>query len=126
MASVLQLIFAVLLLHIFAEIVASQPCDLTSIQVQQNNTGAKVGYDPVFEVEVKNLCRCSVASVFLRSEGFASSKLVDPKLFRREGNDYLVNDGKSIQSSLSVKFSYAWDRAFRMSAESFQIQKNCK
>ncbi|XP_074559716.1 TPD1 protein homolog 1-like [Curcuma longa] len=126
MASVLKLLLALLLLHIVAEIVASQPCDLTSIQVQQTNTGAKVGYDPVFEVEVKNLCRCSVASVFLRSEGFASSKLVDPKLFRRAGNDYLVNDGKSIQSSLSVKFSYAWDRAFRMSAESFQIQEDCK
>ncbi|KAG6481949.1 hypothetical protein ZIOFF_058573 [Zingiber officinale] len=126
MASVLKLLFPVLLLHIFADIVASQPCGLTSIQVQQTNTGAKVGNDPVFEVEVKNLCRCNVAKLLLRSEGFASSMLVDPKLFRREGNDYLVNDGKSIQSSLSVKFRYAWNRAFTMSAESFLIQENCK
>ncbi|URE12317.1 hypothetical protein MUK42_22348 [Musa troglodytarum] len=120
MASVLKLLSTVLLLHTFVT-VESQRCELSSIQVQQTNTGKKVGYDPVFEVEVKNLCRCTVRSVFLRSEGFASSMLVDPKLFRREGAGYLVNDGKGIPSSVSVKFCYAWDRAFTMSPASFQV-----
>ncbi|RRT48300.1 hypothetical protein B296_00053195 [Ensete ventricosum] len=87
----------------------------------QTNTGKKVGFDPVFEVEVRNQCRCTVRSVFLQSEGFASSMMVDPKLFRREGASYLVNDGKGIPSSDSVKFCYAWDRAFTMSPASFQL-----
>ncbi|CAL9753063.1 unnamed protein product [Musa acuminata subsp. burmannicoides] len=122
MATILRfLLFAALLLHISAA-GESQGCDLSSIQVQQNNTGAKVGYDPVFEVEVKNQCRCTVTDVFLRSEGFASSMMVDPKLFRREGVGYLVNDGKGIPSSLSVKFRYAWDRAFKMSTASLQVK----
>ncbi|RWV88020.1 hypothetical protein GW17_00049930 [Ensete ventricosum] len=99
----------------------SQRCELSSIQVQQTNTGKKVGFDPVFEVEVRNQCRCTVRSVFLQSEGFASSMMVDPKLFRREGASYLVNDGKGIPSSDSVKFCYAWDRAFTMSPASFQL-----
>ncbi|KAJ8478665.1 hypothetical protein OPV22_022392 [Ensete ventricosum] len=122
MAAFLKLLSAALLLHLLAT-VASQRCDLSSVQVQQTNTGRKVGYDPVFQVEVKNLCRCTITNVFLRSEGFASSAAVDPKLFRREGAGYLVNDGKGIPSSLSVKFRYAWDRAFRMSPASLQV--NC-
>ncbi|CAL9095867.1 unnamed protein product [Musa acuminata var. zebrina] len=144
MASVLKLLSTVLLLHSFVagiplylsvclyiylpmihvlgtDAVESQRCELSSIQVQQTNTGKKVGYDPVFEVEVKNLCRCTVRSVFLRSEGFASSMMVDPKLYRREGAGYIVNDGKGIPSSVSVKFCYAWDRAFTMSPASFQV-----
>ncbi|WOL00587.1 TPD1 protein [Canna indica] len=116
------LLFAAFMLHLSAT-AKSQRCDLSSIQVQQTNTGTKVGYDPVFEVEVKNLCRCTVTSVFLRSEGFASSVMVDPKLFRREGVGYLVNDGKGIPSSQSLKFRYAWDRAFKMSPASLQV--NC-
>ncbi|WOL01734.1 hypothetical protein Cni_G10451 [Canna indica] len=112
-----------LLLFFSATGAKSQRCDLSSIRVQQTNTGKKAGYDPVFEVEVKNLCRCAVSRIFLRSEGFASSTSVDPKLFRREGRGYLVADGKGIPSSLSVKFRYAWDRAFKMSPASLQV--NC-
>ncbi|KAJ8504999.1 hypothetical protein OPV22_005885 [Ensete ventricosum] len=116
------LLFAALLLRISAT-ADGQGCDLSSIQVQQTNTGEKVGNDPVFEVEVKNLCSCTISSVFLRSVGFASSIVVDPKLFRREGTDYVVNDGKGIPSSQSVKFRYAWDRSFAMSPAS--LQANC-
>ncbi|THU66857.1 hypothetical protein C4D60_Mb05t18620 [Musa balbisiana] len=116
------LLFAALLLRISAT-ADGQGCDLSSIQVQQTNTGETVGNDPVFEVEVKNLCRCTISSVFLRCLGFASSMVVDPKLFRREGTDYVVNDRKGIPSSKSVKFRYAWDRAFAMSPASLQV--NC-
>ena len=89
--------------------------------IRVENTGRKSGYDPVFEVEVKNTCRCALTNVFLHSEGFASAMNVDPKLFRREGADYLVNDGKGIPSSVSVKFQYAWDHAFRMTPSAFQV-----
>jgi hypothetical protein len=55
-------------------------CAASSVTVSQSNTGDKAGYDPVFEVTVRNTCRCAV---YLRSEGFASSVAVDPRLFRR-------------------------------------------
>jgi hypothetical protein len=65
------------------------------VEVETVNTGEKSGYDPVFEVAVRNRCRCAVRSVSLRSEGFAS-------------------DGRRIESAAAVRFRYAWDRAFRM------------
>ncbi|XP_008777845.1 TPD1 protein homolog 1-like [Phoenix dactylifera] len=99
----------------------SQICNLSTVQVQQTNTGGKNGYDPIFEVEVKNLCRCELTNVFLHSEGFASSMAVDPKLFRQELGGYLVNDGKGIPSLMSVKFQYAWDRAFKMAPSALQV-----
>ncbi|CAD5171298.1 unnamed protein product [Musa acuminata subsp. malaccensis] len=116
------LLFAALLLHI-STTADCQGCDLSSIQVQQTNTGEKAGNDKVFEVEVKNVCSCTISSVFLRSVGFSSSIVVDPKQFRREGTDYVVNDGKGIPSSQSIKFHYAWDRAFAMSPASLKV--NC-
>ncbi|PAN42690.1 hypothetical protein PAHAL_8G182500 [Panicum hallii] len=91
-------------------------CAASSVTVEQANTGEKAGYDPVFEVAVRNTCGCAVRGVYLRSEGFASSVAVDPRLFRREGRDYLVGDGRRIEPASAVLFRYAWDRAFRMTA----------
>ncbi|CAD6254002.1 unnamed protein product [Miscanthus lutarioriparius] len=93
---------------------ATSKCAASSVTVSQSNTGDKAGYDPVFEVTVRNTCRCAVRAVYLRSEGFASSVAVDPRLFRREGRDYLVGDGRRIEAAAEVRFRYAWDRAFRM------------
>uniref|UniRef100_A0A0D9XSC0 Uncharacterized protein n=1 Tax=Leersia perrieri TaxID=77586 RepID=A0A0D9XSC0_9ORYZ len=93
---------------------ATAKCGAASVEVSQANTGEKVGYDPVFEVTVRNRCACAVRGVRLRSEGFASSVAVDPRLFRRDAGDYLVGDGRRIEPSAAVTFRYAWDRAFRM------------
>lgn len=81
--------------------------------------GQKGGFDFQFEVEVKNLCNCAATSIFVKAPGFASSSPVDPKLFRLEGNNYIVNDGKPISSSSSMKFTYSWDHYFPMSPLSF-------
>ncbi|CAO2148964.1 unnamed protein product [Urochloa humidicola] len=89
----------------------TKKCAASSVTVEQTNTGEKAGYDPVFEVTVRNACGCAVRAVYLRSEGFASSVAVDPRLFRR---DYLVGDGGRIEARSAVRFRYAWDRAFRM------------
>ena len=94
----------------------SKKCAASSVTVEQANTGEKAGYDPVFEVAVRNTCGCAVRGVYLFSEGFASSVAVDPRLFRREGHDYLVGDGRRIEPASAVRFRYAWDRAFRMTA----------
>ncbi|XP_010929580.1 uncharacterized protein [Elaeis guineensis] len=123
MAAAVKLLFVVLSLCIFVT-GRSQNCNLSTVQVQQTNTGGKKGYDPIFEVEVKNICQCELMKVFLRSEGFASSMPVDPKLFRQETDGYLVNDGKGIPSLMSVKFPYAWDRAFKMTPSALEV--SCK
>ncbi|XP_072954056.1 uncharacterized protein [Typha angustifolia] len=120
MAPPLKLLVSFLLFCIFAK-GKSQRCGLSSVKVQQTNTGLKVGYDPVFEVEVKNSCRCALSKVFLQSEGFSSSMPVDRRAFRLEGISYLVNNGQRIPSMASVKFRYAWDRAFKMSPASMQV-----
>ncbi|KAF3334480.1 Protein TAPETUM DETERMINANT 1 [Carex littledalei] len=102
----------------------SEKCKLSDVQIQQSNIGRSTDkLDFVFEVEVKNLCSCTIKNVFVNSNGFATSAMVDPKLFRRESNGYLVNDGRSIASQSSIKFRYAWDHYFKMTPAS--LQANC-
>ncbi|KAK3120167.1 hypothetical protein QOZ80_9AG0682910 [Eleusine coracana subsp. coracana] len=93
---------------------AATKCTTSSVEVETVNTGEKAGYDAVFEVTVRNRCPCAVRGVSLRSEGFASSVAVDLRLFRRDGRDYLVGDGRRIEAAAAVRFRYAWDRAFQM------------
>ncbi|TVU25356.1 hypothetical protein EJB05_27848 [Eragrostis curvula] len=115
MAHVVTLLFPAFLL-LLAQGARSEKCSPSSVEVALTNTGARAGTpnDPVFEVTVRNRCRCAVHGVFLRSAGFASSVPVDPKLFRRDGSGYLVGNGRRIESNGEVRFQYAWDRAFHM------------
>ncbi|CAL4993227.1 unnamed protein product [Urochloa decumbens] len=101
----------------------SEKCTPASVEVLQTSNGEKAGVDPVFEVTVRNKCECPVRGVLLRSEGFSSSVPVDPKLFRKEGSDYLVGDGGLIQSDAVVQFRYAWDRAFEIGPAA--VQEDC-
>ncbi|XP_006664544.1 uncharacterized protein LOC102719638 [Oryza brachyantha] len=96
----------------------------SSIDVQQSNTGEKVGtFDTMFEVTVTNRCTCVVNAVVLRADGFASSVAVDPMLFRQAGDTgYLLGDGRRIQSAESVTFQYAWDHYFDMAPASMQAE----
>ncbi|XP_062196948.1 TPD1 protein homolog 1A-like [Phragmites australis] len=117
----MRLLLLALLVLLLVQVQGARPavdpkCAASSVEVEQTNTGEKAGYDPVFEVTVRNRCGCAVRGVSLRSEGFASSVAVDPRLFRREGRYYLVGDGRRIESAGTVRFRYAWDRAFRMAA----------
>ncbi|CAO2148958.1 unnamed protein product [Urochloa humidicola] len=101
----------------------SEKCTPASVEVLQTSNGEKAGVDPVFEVIVRNKCECAVRGVLLRCEGFSSSVPVDPKLFRKEGTDYLVGDGGLIQTGGVVQFRYAWDRAFDIGPAA--VQEEC-
>ncbi|GJN35064.1 hypothetical protein PR202_gb23796 [Eleusine coracana subsp. coracana] len=81
-------------------------CLLSSIEIQQTNTGKKLGtLDTVFKVTVTNKCRCAVKNVYLQTpNGFSSSTPVSPKLFRRAGAGYLVANGQRIPTTKSVTF----------------------
>ncbi|KAJ3671843.1 hypothetical protein LUZ60_007922 [Juncus effusus] len=117
----LKLLLSLLLL-LFAQ-GNGHKCNKSSIQIQQTNIGkSSNGLDFIFEVEVKNLCKCSVKSIFINSLGFVSSMQVDPKLFRQEGSGYLVKDGQQITSQSYVKFRYAWAHYFKMTVASIQPQ----
>ncbi|KAG8090815.1 hypothetical protein GUJ93_ZPchr0011g27295 [Zizania palustris] len=112
-----------LLILLHGEARPPEKCAAASLEVEVSNTGDKVGYDPVFEVTVRNRCVCAVRGVHLCSEGFASSVAVDPRLFRRDGQDYLVADGRRVEPAATVSFRYAWDRAFRMTPST--VQDDC-
>ncbi|CAO2141732.1 unnamed protein product [Urochloa humidicola] len=102
-------------------------CSTSSIQVQTINTGTTVaGGDTIFEVEVKNLCPCSVRNVRVNGGGFTTTVAVDPAMFRADdGGVYLVNGGEPIPSMGSVSFRYAWDHFFQMSPRSLEVDGQC-
>lgn len=93
--------------------------------MQTINTGeaAAGGGDTVFEVQVKNLCGCSVRDVRLDGGGFATTVEVDPAVFRAadDGGDYyLVNGGGPIASMATVSFRYTWDHFFQITPRSME------
>lgn len=104
-----------------------EPCGTSSIQVQTINTGATAaGGDTVFEVQVKNLCPCSVRNVRVDGGGFATTVEVDTNLFRSvDGSVYLVNAGEPIASMGTVSFRYAWDHFFQMTPRSLEVEGQC-
>jgi hypothetical protein len=91
------------------------------------NTGVTAaGGDTVFEVQVKNLCPCSVRNVRVDGGGFATSVGVDTNLFRPvDGGVYLVNAGEPIPSMGAVSFRYAWDHFFQMTPRSLEVEGQC-
>lgn len=95
--------------------------------MQTINTGATAaGGDTVFEVQVKNLCPCSVRNVRVDGGGFATTVGVDETLFRPvEGGVYLVNAGEPIPSMGAVSFHYAWDHFFQMTPRSLEVDGQC-
>uniref|UniRef100_A0A0D9XS02 Uncharacterized protein n=1 Tax=Leersia perrieri TaxID=77586 RepID=A0A0D9XS02_9ORYZ len=94
----------------------------SSIQVETINTGESGGGgDTVFEVQVKNLCSCSVRNVRLDGGGFATTVEVDPAVFRAaDGGAYLVNGGEPIASMATVTFRYSWDHFFQITPRSLE------
>ncbi|CAA6666954.1 unnamed protein product [Spirodela intermedia] len=109
MAGVPRMLF-LLLLAITSQ-VSGQPCIQTSLRT----TGARQGLDLEFEVEIKNVCTCAQRGVRIDAPGFASQKLVEPKIFRRDGTAFLVNGGNPIPGGGAVKFTYWWDHAAHFS-----------
>ncbi|CAO2148955.1 unnamed protein product [Urochloa humidicola] len=127
MATSLKLLIVTLLFSVSLGGTSGARCGTSSIQVQTINTGATVaGGDMVFEVEVKNLCPCSVRNVRLDGGGFATTVEVDPAVFRADdGGVYLVNGGEPIPSMGAVSFRYAWDHFFQMPPRSLEVDGQC-
>ncbi|KAJ1275541.1 hypothetical protein BS78_05G143500 [Paspalum vaginatum] len=115
-----------LLLLLLVQVARSEEnkkCTPASVVVLQTSNGEKAGDNPVFEVLVRNRCECAVRGVHLSAEGFASSVPVDPKVFRQEGENYIVGDGSPIESGGEVRFRYAAERAFQIDPAA--LQEDC-
>ncbi|XP_031476883.1 TPD1 protein homolog 1-like [Nymphaea colorata] len=105
-----KLLAAFLILYIVAH-ASGKLCDKSSVNVSYERTGTVVEGQPEWEVVVRNTCGCSLSHVQLTCTGFSTVKEVDPRLFRSLAKDQdhcLVNDGKPIAPSSTVRFSYAW------------------
>ncbi|KAF0896596.1 hypothetical protein E2562_026299 [Oryza meyeriana var. granulata] len=123
MATTLNFLIALLFIILTVQGTNGDRCAASSsIQVQTINTGESAGGgDMVFEVQVKNLCSCSVRNVRLDGGGFATTVEVDPAVFRAtDGGDYLVNGGEPIASMATVTFRYAWDHFFQITPRSLE------
>ncbi|KAG9440442.1 hypothetical protein H6P81_020607 [Aristolochia fimbriata] len=96
-------------------------CDLSSIKVTQNGTGDFVQSRPEYEVTVSNDCVCSQERVRFESAGFQSVEAVDPKIFRRDGQSFLLNDGRPFSGFDTITFNYAWETQFAISPVQSQI-----
>uniref|UniRef100_A0A0E0MFE8 Uncharacterized protein n=1 Tax=Oryza punctata TaxID=4537 RepID=A0A0E0MFE8_ORYPU len=123
MATPLDLLVALLFIVVSVQGTNGDRCAATSsIDVQTINTGESAGGgDTVFEVQVKNLCGCSVRDVRLDGGGFATTVEVDPTVFRAaDGGDYLVNGGGPIASMATVTFRYSWDHFFQITPRSME------
>ncbi|KAL5205145.1 hypothetical protein ABZP36_010016 [Zizania latifolia] len=127
MATPLCLLIALLFITIsFQGTNGEERCTASSsIDVRTINTGAEAGGDTVFEVQVKNLCPCSVRDVRLDGGGFATTVEVDPSVFRAadDGAVYLLNGGEPIASMATVTFHYAWDHFFQITPRSMEVDQ---
>uniref|UniRef100_A0A0E0LYC6 Uncharacterized protein n=1 Tax=Oryza punctata TaxID=4537 RepID=A0A0E0LYC6_ORYPU len=91
----------------------SGACESSGIQINQTNLGkSNKSIDTSFEVDIVNRCSCTISNLHVNSNGFNSGTTVDPSLFRKDGESYLVNAGKPLGSNGSIKFTYTYDRAF--------------
>ncbi|XXG67196.1 hypothetical protein AAC387_Pa06g0598 [Persea americana] len=65
---------------------------------------------PTYSVQISSTCQsdCQIRNLHLSCGLFASAKLVNPRISRRMGpNDCMVNDGKPLESGVTLSFVYA-------------------
>ncbi|KAL6638791.1 hypothetical protein ACP70R_023427 [Stipagrostis hirtigluma subsp. patula] len=106
---VFVLIFLVLQGH-------SENCGPKDIAVKQSIVGrSSNGLDFIITVQIANNCACTISNLHILTNGFVSSTPVDPSAFRRDGDTYLVFDGKPIGSNGAFEFNYTFDHTFVLS-----------
>ncbi|XP_002969724.2 TPD1 protein homolog 1 isoform X1 [Selaginella moellendorffii] len=101
-------------------------CTTSDISIFQGQSAPLPNGIPTFTVQIINLCLhdCSMSAVHVSCGWFASTKLVNPKIFRRlKYDDCLVNDGKAIKGGDSVNFQYANSFEYPMKVSS---AKSCQ
>lgn len=81
-------------------------CTRSRIQVNQGAVGTINGI-PKYSVTIVNGCESNCGGIHISCGEFASSKLVNPSIFRRLAvNDCLVNNGAPMKSGQVISFIY--------------------
>ncbi|XP_074563000.1 uncharacterized protein LOC141819654 [Curcuma longa] len=105
--SLLSLLVLVCFIH---QGVEAATCELSSIVVTQERTGASVEGQAEYEVTVSNTCSCPQSNVVVRCLGLSSIEPVDPSAITPIGNgdNCSVAGGQQLVQGTPVKFKYAW------------------
>uniref|UniRef100_A0A3Q7IQ46 Uncharacterized protein n=1 Tax=Solanum lycopersicum TaxID=4081 RepID=A0A3Q7IQ46_SOLLC len=81
-------------------------CPKSRIQVSQGAIGT-IGGIPQYRVQIVNGCESKCGSIHIACGEFASSKLINPMIFKRVAiNDCLVNNGARMRSGQTISFTY--------------------
>ncbi|MCD7453703.1 hypothetical protein HAX54_021894 [Datura stramonium] len=94
---------------------AELTCPKSRIQISQAASGTINGI-PEYSVIIINECESSCSGIHLSCGEFATTKLINPKIFRRLAiNDCLVNDGATLKSGQVLSFTYSNSFKYPMS-----------
>ncbi|KMZ59374.1 Protein TAPETUM DETERMINANT 1 [Zostera marina] len=88
----------------------SKRCNRNSVVVSHGQTHPLPNHIPTYTVHITNICpsRCSVYGIHVKCGWFSSTRLINPKIFRRLGyNDCLVNNGHVLPAGRTVSFMYS-------------------
>ncbi|CAI8601971.1 unnamed protein product [Vicia faba] len=104
--------FLISIIFITLVIKESCSCELNSLQIVQENTGALEQGKPVWKVSVINNCDCGQSQIFLSCKGFQSVVQIDPLVLKVQGDNCLLFNGHLLSYKDIDSFEYAWDTSF--------------
>ncbi|XXG49818.1 hypothetical protein AAC387_Pa02g3884 [Persea americana] len=122
MATPLRQFYAFFLLFIFGKGLC-QPCDVSSIMVNQTAIGDAVHGLQEYQVIITNKCICTQTDVEFQCTGFDSVEHVDPSIFRGDGEYCIIDHAQPIWFGSSINFTYPSKAQIRFVPASSQI--NC-
>lgn len=85
-------------------------CSNDDIVIYQGPTDPLPGGIPAYTVQILNVCAsdCSISDIHVSCGWFSSTRLVNPRVFRRiYYDDCLVNNGDALGPGQSLSFQYA-------------------
>ena len=97
-----------ILMLIFFNFVVKGECSKWDISISQSRY--PTSGIPEFIVQIVNTCvtGCAPSNIHVRCGWFASTRMVNPRTFKRLSyDDCLVNGGLPLKSSQSIRFTYA-------------------
>ncbi|KAI3832285.1 hypothetical protein MKX03_009329 [Papaver bracteatum] len=92
-----------------------------NIHLIQGNAQPLPSGIPTFIVRISNICakNCKISKFHVKCGLFASSKLINPRVFKRiRFDDCLLKNGNAFKSGEVVSFQYANSHAYALSISS--------
>ncbi|KAK9945961.1 hypothetical protein M0R45_011449 [Rubus argutus] len=90
-------------------------CTNNDIKIVTTGSGRVVQGKPEWNVVVTNSCKCPQAKIKVNIKAFQSVEPVNSSILSQlDVITYMLINGDTLAPGASVKFSYAWDFAFRI------------